>query len=87
MGGGSLSIVNEEQAMMGQVDPEQEADFDKAYNKLIKKFYQEQGPNLLIPEEDLYKIEQRGLDINEVQRRIQEDAKRKDEKIRILKQI
>jgi len=39
------------------VDPEREADFGKAYNKLVRKFYQEQGPNLLIPEEDLYKVE------------------------------
>jgi hypothetical protein len=45
--------VNEEQCH----DPEREADFDKAYNKLVKKFYQEQGPNLLIPEEDLHKAE------------------------------
>jgi hypothetical protein len=31
-------MINEEQ-MTG--DPEREADFDKAYNKLVKKFYQE----------------------------------------------
>ena len=78
----TLSVVNEEHA-----DPEREADFDKAYNKLVKKFYQEQGPNLLIPEEDLYKAEQRGIDVGEVQRRIQEDQRRKDEKLRMLKQI
>jgi hypothetical protein len=24
----------------------------------VKKFYNEQGPNLLIPEEDLYRVEQ-----------------------------
>ena len=36
-------------------DPEKEADFNKAYNKLLKKFYHqsEQGANILIPEEDL----------------------------------
>ncbi len=54
--GAALSIVNEEQAF-GHHDPEREADFDKAYNKLVKKFYQEQGPNLLIPEEDLHKLD------------------------------
>lgn len=84
MSGGTLSVVNEEQML---ADPECEADFDKAYNKLVKKFYQEQGPNLLIPEEDLYKADQRGLDIGEVQKKIQEDQRRKDEKIRMLKQI
>ena len=76
-------------AMGGQplADPEREQDFGKAYNKLVKKFYHEQGPNLLIPEEDLHKAEQKGLDIREVQRRIVEDAQRKEEKIRIMKQM
>eukprot|EP00347_Sterkiella_histriomuscorum_P000078 403377271 len=85
-----LSTVQEEstyQAQTGLPDPEREQDFGKAYNKLVKKFYQEQGPNLLIPEEDLYKVEQRGLDINQVQRRIEEDARRKEEKIRVMKQM
>lgn len=50
----------------GLPDPEREKDFGKAYDKLVKKFYQEQGPNLLIPEEDLYKVESRGVDIKEV---------------------
>lgn len=84
--GGMLSVVNEESGAH-LADPERETDFGKAYNKLVKKFYQEQGPNLLIPEEDLYKVEQRGVNINEVQRRIEEDARRKDEKIRMLKAI
>lgn len=41
----------------------------------------------MIPEEDLYKAEQRGVNINDVQRRIEEDARRKEEKIRIMKQM
>ena len=49
-----LQTVNEEP--MNQ-DPEREADFGKAYKQLVQKFYKEQGPNLLIPEEDLYKAE------------------------------
>jgi len=28
-------------------------DFGKAYHKLIKKFYHEEGANLMIPEEDM----------------------------------
>ena len=27
--------------------------FDKAYDKLVKKFYNEEGANLLIPQEDM----------------------------------
>jgi hypothetical protein len=27
--------------------------FDKAYDKLIRKFYHEEGANLLIPQEDM----------------------------------
>jgi hypothetical protein len=41
----------------------------------------------LIPEEDLYKVEQKGVNINEVQRRIQEDAQKKEEKIKMMKAI
>lgn len=41
----------------------------------------------MIPEEDLYKAEQRGVNIAEVQRRIEEDARKKEEKIRAMKQI
>lgn len=65
-------------------DPEQEKDFNKAYSKLVKKFYyqQEQGANILIPEEDLMRVEEeehysnqqptRGFDPNEVKRRIED---------------
>ena len=35
---GGLHSVNEEGVQMNH-DPEKEADFDKAYNKLVKKFY------------------------------------------------
>lgn len=28
-------------------------DFNKAYDKLVKKFYNEDGANLMIPEEDM----------------------------------
>lgn len=51
---------------MGSHDPEREADFDKAYNKLVKKFYQEQGPNMLIPEDDLHRADNRGFNVDEV---------------------
>ena len=77
--------IREEQ----QKDPEREADFDKAYQKLVKKFANEQGANMLIPEEDLHRVENRGVDINEVQRKIQEQARKKEEKMlqmRLVKQ-
>ena len=35
-----LSVVNEEPSGL-LPDPEREQDFGKAYNKLVKKFYQE----------------------------------------------
>jgi len=39
-----------------EFDPEHEQDFDKAYNKLLQKYYGEQGVGELIPEEDLYRL-------------------------------
>lgn len=36
---------------------------------------------MLIPEEDLHRVENRGVDINEVQRKIQEQAQKKEEKM------
>jgi hypothetical protein len=56
----------------GLPDPEREADFDKAYQKLVQKFYKEQGPNMLIPDEDLNKVESQKINISEQQMRIQE---------------
>lgn len=34
-------------------DPENTADFDKAYNRLIGKYSREQGGDLLIPGQDM----------------------------------
>jgi hypothetical protein len=53
-----------------QDDIEGTKDFNKAYNKLVKKFYHEEGANLMIPEEDLINheiLEQNRpkLDVNE----------------------
>jgi hypothetical protein len=36
---GQLYTVNEETGLPGGHDPERVADFDKAYNKLVRKFY------------------------------------------------
>ncbi len=36
-------------------DPEHEADFKKAYLKLVKKVYDEQGGNILITQDELDK--------------------------------
>lgn len=74
--------------MQGGGDPEREADFDKAYKNLVKKFYHEQGPNLLIPEEDLYRVEeQKIMSIEERQRRNEEKARLKEEKMRMMRQM
>ena len=61
----ALSVSQEDQnsagaSGTGDHDPEKEADFGKAYSKLVKKFYyqQEQGANILIPEEDLMRVEE-----------------------------
>lgn len=51
------------QEEMQQPDPEREADFDKAYQKLVQKFYKEQGPNMLIPDEDLNKVDSNKVNI------------------------
>lgn len=37
-------------------DPENETDFKKAYLKLVKKVYQEQGANILISQYELDKV-------------------------------
>lgn len=68
-------------------DPEKEADFGRAYQKLVSKFYKEQGGNILIPDMDLEMVDAAKVDIGEVQRRIIESQKKKDEKIRIMKAI
>jgi hypothetical protein len=36
---------------------------------------------MLIPEEDLHRAESRGVDINEVQKKIKEQALKKEEKL------
>lgn len=53
-----MYAIEEEDTTQMNTDPEREADFNKAYSKLVKKFYNETGANLLIPDEDLYKAEQ-----------------------------
>jgi hypothetical protein len=37
-------------------DPENETDFNKAYLKLVKKVYEEQGANILITQQELDKV-------------------------------
>lgn len=37
----------------GEDEVEGTKNFDRAYDKLIKKFYHEEGANLLIPSEDM----------------------------------
>ena len=51
--------------------------FNKAYDKLIQKFYHEEGANLLIPQTDMvmheYNMQNKVVvDVEEQQRRIRE---------------
>ena len=62
--------------------------FEQAYDKLVKKFYNEEGANLLIPQEDMmiheFKEENRAtFNIEERQRKYAEQERRKQEKIRL----
>ena len=62
--------------------------FEKAYDKLVKKFYHEEGANLLIPQEDMmiheFKEENKvTFNIEERQKKYAEQERRKQEKIRL----
>jgi len=48
---------------------------------LVQKFSKEQGANILIPEEDMYKVDSAKLDVNELQMKIQEQEQRKRMKL------
>lgn len=61
--------------------------FDQAYDKLVKKFYHEEGANLLIPQEDMMYHEYREenkivFNIEERQKKYAELDRKKQEKIR-----
>lgn len=65
--------------------------FNQAYDKLVKKFYNEEGANLLIPQEDMiyheYKEENKlSFNIDERQKKYAEQERRKQEKIRLALQ-
>ena len=51
----------------------------------MQKFYKEHGNNMLIPDLDLDKIHATKVDVEEIQRKIQEAAERKEEKMRMIK--
>lgn len=62
-------------------------DFNLAYDKLVKKFYHEEGANLLIPEEDMMlheynKLNKVKVNVEERQKRIEEQQRKKEDKIR-----
>lgn len=62
--------------------------FEKAYDKLVKKFYNEEGANLLIPQEDMMIHEYQEhnaprFNIQERQKKYAEIERRKQEKIRL----
>jgi hypothetical protein len=43
--------------IMGKQDPESTADFDKAYLKLVGKYAKENGGDLLVPGQDMYRYQ------------------------------
>ncbi len=49
---------------------EGEKDFDKAYGKLVHKYYGEQGISDIVPEEDLYRLNEQKVNIKQLQSRI-----------------
>ena len=62
-------------------------DFNAAYDKLVKKFYHEEGANLLIPEEDMMiheynQMNKVKVNVEERQKRIEEQQRKKEDKIR-----
>ena len=81
---GGMHTIEEENMLP---DPEREADFDKAYQKLVQKFYKEQGPNMLIPDEDLNKAEPAKVNIAEKQRKMYEQLQKKEEKLQMMREI
>lgn len=53
-------------------DPENELDFGVAYKKLVKKLNKESGGNMLVPESDLFKLQNAvPLNMDEVSDKIQ----------------
>ena len=62
-------------------------DFNMAYDKLVKKYYQEDGGNLLIPEEDMMiheynQMNKVKVNVEERQKKIEEQQRKKEDKIR-----
>lgn len=67
-------------------DPENEQDFRKAYDKLVQKYYNEHGANMLIPEEDYQRVDQQKIDVKELQKRIETDLQRKEQKLQAMRE-
>lgn len=85
------SIIEEQNS---NFDPERQVDFGKAYKELVKKFYyqQDQGANILIPEEDLMRVEEEeynanrpGFDAEDMKRRIEEQKRAKEDKLEYMR--
>eukprot|EP00347_Sterkiella_histriomuscorum_P024180 403332030 len=68
-------------------DPETNKDFNRAYQKLVQKLGQEEGAHLLIPQEDLVRLQnQHKLDVNELSHKINQFEEKKRQKIHLLKE-
>ena len=70
-------------------DPENEGDFNKAYLRLVKKVYNEQGTNILISQEELDRLayNQGHLSMQEFQQRIQQCLENKSQKVKMLEEM
>ena len=46
-------MVVDQETEADEEDPEYEQDFNKAYSKLVEKIYVEQGPNILLSQQEI----------------------------------
>jgi hypothetical protein len=51
----------------------------------VKKFYKEHGNNMLIPDEDLANMNNNKIDVVELQKKIEDDLRRKEEKLQVMR--
>jgi hypothetical protein len=53
----------------------------------VKKFYKEHGNNMLIPDEDLALMSNNKVNMQELQSKIEDDKRRKEEKLQVMRQM
>ncbi|CDW71596.1 UNKNOWN [Stylonychia lemnae] len=78
---------NQEFTSETKVDPENEQDFRKAYQRLVEKLGKEEGAHLLIPQDDLKKMQQsQKLRVEDIQQKVIQFEDKKRQKIHLLKE-